>query len=618
MTLAVSLSLALYRGLAAHTLSEIRIRLLREDFESSLDAQTKSAFREDISRLMKAAGQAVSAVHDQRTMLESLEIFAVGTDLPKKAPSPPKSHYLGLLRHKCSYQRSTKMAEDIVLMKEESTEMVSDSNISVNLAATMEPRIAKEYLSGQLAIDALSLVFDRQEFQPLQLKVTNEDENKEDDDDDNYYDDDDDLEDDDDCDDTYPDNIHNLPVALELLRERAQPHLVKLDYNERSKATERVAEQWETALLHWTNARGLHVRVFEDRTQPAVTSKKRKADILDANSNDKQFAHNYCCVRGCGGNGITAQLKRIADYPPELQDNASCTKRITYARKLFEWRERAERAGVGRFCTETNLRACTKHWEEVSGKSTICNLEQKDGSMKDEHVPIPTFWAPRRIGENSFVSPPTISSKGNGNDRATLRHVMEITNNEYALAQQQILEMQEVSAGTQRLMNINPSILAISGLDVHTAADKSNLDTMTSTRKLTEEINDSRREPTCKLQSLVPKFVKRRTGFRDLKLLLSYVAAICGGDLIKMTRTSSTLTWLEEWFVTLEFCWGRNILLFPEYATMYCIREQSLRIVIRQKVQLIKATRGRWPMYASFAEDAKLRDPKWDLHFDGH
>ena len=26
---------------------------------------------------------------------------------------------------------------------------------------------------------------------------------------------------------------------------------------------------------------------------------------------------------------------------------------------------------------------------------------------------------------------------------------------------------------------------------------------------------------------------------------------------------------------------------------------------------------GRWPMYASFAEDAKLRDLKWNVLFDG-
>ncbi|CAJ1956960.1 unnamed protein product [Cylindrotheca closterium] len=34
------------------------------------------------------------------------------------------------------------------------------------------------------------------------------------------------------------------------------------------------------------------------------------------------------------------------------------------------------------------------------------------------------------------------------------------------------------------------------------------------------------------------------------------------------------------------------------------------------KLSLELGTRNRWPMYATYEEDAKLRDKKWDFYFD--
>ena len=40
-------------------------------------------------------------------------------------------------------------------------------DIAVNLSETIEPTIDEDYLNGQLEIDALSLLFSRQEFESL-------------------------------------------------------------------------------------------------------------------------------------------------------------------------------------------------------------------------------------------------------------------------------------------------------------------------------------------------------------------------------------------------------------------------------------------------------------------
>lgn len=80
------------------------------------------------------------------------------------------------------------------------------------------------------------------------------------------------------------------------------------------------------------------------------------------------------------------------------------------------------------------IRACKKHWEEVRGKSTHVYIRNNDGQIVKENINIPPFLAPRSIGKKSFFSPPSRVSKGNANDRATLRYIDEIRVNEYTLA----------------------------------------------------------------------------------------------------------------------------------------------------------------------------------------
>ena len=52
----------------------------------------------------------------------------------------------------------------------------------------------------------------------------------------------------------------------------------------------------------------------------------------------------------------------------------------------------------------------------------------------------------------------------------TIRHMTAISNNEHVLAHQQIVEMIDVEHGTQQLSQINPAVLAASGLEVHTSS----------------------------------------------------------------------------------------------------------------------------------------------------
>ena len=86
MTLPVSLSLALYRGLATNILVELHLhlRLQREDFEDIFRDDELKMLRNDITHLMKAAGKAETAMDMKMSILQCLEFFFVGTDVARK------------------------------------------------------------------------------------------------------------------------------------------------------------------------------------------------------------------------------------------------------------------------------------------------------------------------------------------------------------------------------------------------------------------------------------------------------------------------------------------------------------------------------------------------------
>ena len=265
----------------------------------------------------------------------------------------------------------------------------------------------------------------------------------------------------------------------------------------------------------------------------------------------------------------------------------------------------------------SGLRACKNHWQEISGKSLSVPLHQADGSVNRQNFPIKPFLAPVYVGKNSFKSPQRTMSRGNARDRATLCHIVEIRLNAYALSQQQLLEMNDVEVSKQDLLQINDSVLAVAGLDVHKGLDEGGNREGSSTKEIGEAVrNDLYCWPVRKLNKLTPKEISRLTGFHDLKMLLSYVGLICDGDFDNMTRTVSSMTWLEEWMLCLEFLWGHCMQRLADYESTYNCRIKTIQKVIQAELLQIIAAQERWPIYALYSEDAKFRVPKWNSHFD--
>jgi hypothetical protein len=83
-----------------------------------------------------------------------------------------------------------------------------------------------------------------------------------------------------------------------------------------------------------------------------------------------------------------------------------------------------------------------------------------------------------------------------------------------------------------------------------------------------------------------------------------------------MTRTSSKLTWLEEWFFHLEMMYGQTKIRWQDYVHDYGHYKNGLRRIFKEKLRLVICARKRWPMYALHQEDVALWDEQWHLHFE--
>lgn len=150
----------------------------------------------------------------------------------------------------------------------------------------------------------------------------------------------------------------------------------------------------------------------------------------------------------------------------------------------------------------------------VKGKKVT--VPKLDGSGEEETITIEPFEAPVQTSNNAWTSPARFASKGNGTQCELEKFICKVS-----------LQEQELSQHTC-------FVLAREGIEPAVS--------MSSENSFTNESGDDTQEnriPAVSVQSLTPFEVHRRTGFQDLKCLLSYQAILFGGDIDEMTKTVS-------------------------------------------------------------------------------
>lgn len=567
MTEPVQMSQLMFRGFAEWILVCARRRLRREKAEDVLDSDTRLRLQGDIALLMKASGQQPPPLNASPTLLDMLENYAESTGRAKMSPGEPNPRDLGLFREKVKYSRPETKAETRIKGEGNKRDNSDDGGGNIrndtdegSSAIPNVPRgtaTGKEYLAIELAQNGLSLLFGQDD----KLKTTN----------------------------AKPTNV--VPIGLRLARYRATAARANngrqeetMDYSAQHEPVAQMARQWKSLLdqstrREWNKSGDAREKRAARPTIEGPAVKKRKTGKRTV---------MVCCVDGCTSTDRNSKLTRVKDFPPALGPNATRQKRITHRIKSFKRREYTERLGFGRSYKKRGLRICDKHpMEMVVGK--VVSITNDDN--EHEHIAIEPFEAPVSAGGKSFHAPPQTPSNGNGFDREIFRHALKVSNEEASLSP------------------VTRVALAKEGLD----RDKENVPVGSTT----VESNEAKwRKPSVTLDNLTAKEVKRRTGFRDLKHLLEYAAVVYAGRLDDMAKTATKMTWLEELVLFYEFTWGRSNQRMQEYQREYDCSYNTLMkaISFRQRKEL--DCRQRWPMYASYAEDAALRDPSWNRHFD--
>jgi len=166
----------------------------------------------------------------------------------------------------------------------------------------------------------------------------------------------------------------------------------------------------------------------------------------------------------------------------------------------------------------------------------------------------------------------------------------------------------------EQLDYVNNRVREKCGVD----GNDSSMDYLSTPKKTTKKTNRLNAHPymnessSLRLSDLTKKEVKRRTGFDDISLMLSFIVIICGGDMNVLTKTCSKLTWLEEWLLYLQYVYGHSINRWIDYEKEYNLDRKHCRRVFRSHLKLVISARNIWPMYATHEEDMKFRSNEWN------
>jgi hypothetical protein len=112
-------------------------------------------------------------------------------------------------------------------------------------------------------------------------------------------------------------------------------------------------------------------------------------------------------------------------------------------------------------------------------------------------------------------------------------------------------------------------------------------------------------------------FIKHHTGFKSLSCMMCYIMVICKGDVEKMMKKTTLLTYFEEWLMYFQITWGKSFSIWFFVGESYNIGETTCRRIFDEKEQMALDIREDWPKYTNFDEDIALqRKGKWSDFFD--
>jgi len=314
-----------------------------------------------------------------------------------------------------------------------------------------------------------------------------------------------------------------------------------------------------------------------------------------SNKKNTSRSHKSCCLFWCDHTEPQCRFKRVPVMPPAFKEkHPSLCHQITRFKKVFKRRETCDRLGLGRNCSSLDLRYCRCHPFEsktflirvpiiINGTTIIHSTK-----VMYNDLPIPH-------GPNHLSHPPTNLSKGIASDQRAARELMNIRCMMATLALQQTTEMHDIDQGAYHFHDVNPTVRALSGLNLHEHAYELRTPTLNKKRSYTQNNSTyspnqrrkyAQQDSTIDFNSLTTYKVNLRTGFHDIGDLLCFVAIVCGGEISKMTEKTSYMSWLEGWFFYFEVKYGHVCICWTDYSESYKIGVKTLQWFLTRITQV--------------------------------
>lgn len=348
-------------------------------------------------------------------------------------------------------------------------------------------------------------------------------------------------------------------------------------------------------------------KLLPERT-PSPARKKQTLVIYKKKDHERYPAHR-CCYVNCNYHSLSPDtfFTRVPAVPKCFVTETSKDEiRINYAKKLYYRAEFLRRIGSPND-ERLGIRICNHHSVEKITKQLTYSAE--NGKIRSTSV---TLNVPSACTIKSNLNTNSATknrrNKGSAYNRFQDNYVQE------AMDCSQTMEGQDWAYSLFQTVN-------------HYEQSAQGTSTDTNDNKFRKPIygivRRARKEPRPRAKTVVQidnypvSVLTATTGFRSMSSMISYIVLVCNGDPDLVRKTSSSMTWLEEWNYFFERLYGRSLPRMVDCKIKYGLGEAILRKVYGKKLALVKAARARWPMYATFEEDELLRDRKWDSTYLG-
>ena len=194
---------------------------------------------------------------------------------------------------------------------------------------------------------------------------------------------------------------------------------------------------------------------------------------------------------------------------------------------------------------------------------------------------------------------------------------LELTNSDKALASKIVQQMAEETC-QEKDIPINASVRLAAGMDTK----KGNASSVVKPNRHffhsdpTKQASNTRSYAADGSETIhlgmSDSEVKRRTGFPCEISLLTYIFAVCNGDIDIIKTRQTTLTWYEEWFLHFEFIWCKSLTRIVDVERTFGINRRFIENIIDAKYEIEWcALLSWWPLFPTYEEDVKMRSEKF-------